>query len=193
MSESDELFCACLLGMGIFSVPNSSSGSPFEHLPVKYQVLGIEKWVVGTWTLFFLESASAKVSRNKFPQNLRQIHGPSVLHPTCYSARLLQGAGGKDEPARISSLDSRVGSIVVPFFFLHMQHFQELKSVKIIFCFSPTIEEYQKGHDISWCWGDLWVGDSQRCWWAAGNPRQHHQWPRRPQLDRIVWQWNWMQ
>lgn len=142
-----------------------------------FRICWMSCWDMNT---FFLESASAKVSRNKFPQNLRQIHGPSVLHPTCYSARLLQGGGGGGWTCKNKQLGLESREYCCSNFFLHMQHFQELKIVKTIFCFSPTIKGYQKGHDMSWCWGDLWVGDSQRCWWAAGNPRQHHQRPRRP-------------
>ena len=140
---------------------------------------------------FFLESASAKVSRNKFPQNLRQIHGPSVLHPTCYSARLLQGGGGggrtcKNKQLRLESREYCCSH----FFFFTCNTSKNWKLPRPFFVLALPTKTIRKGHDISWCWGDLWVGDSQRCWWAAGNPRQHHQRPRRPQLERRVWQWN---
>lgn len=134
-----------------------------------FKICWMSCWDMNT---FFLESASARV-KNKFPQPEANSwpFGPSsdVLFSTS-SSRRGEGWTCKNKQLRLES-------IVVPTFFSTCN--TSIENCQALFCFSSTNEEYKKGHDIR-CWGHLWVGDSQRCWRAAGNPRQHHQRPRRP-------------
>ena len=193
MSESDELFCACLLGMGdIFSAKFQFWISIWKSTREISGFRICEKWVVGTWKRFFwspllprfLGTNSLK-TWGKF-MALRSFIRRAIQHVFFKAGG---GGGGRTCKNKQLRLESRE-YCCSHFFFFTCNTSKNWKLPRPFFVLALPTKTIRKGHDISWCWGDLWVGDSQRCWWAAGNPRQHHQRPRRPQLERRVWQWN---